>query len=137
MTQPPQWGPQPGGGYPQPQWSQPPRKPSHWKMWLTAVVVGALVLVVPIVLAVFVFNKQSGGRNPATNGTGSASSSPTFPSSEEPPSAPPAGVGMLPPFNPPAGLGANCQYQPTPHEPAAKKANPPRAGTVPTDPAHV
>jgi peptidyl-prolyl cis-trans isomerase B (cyclophilin B) len=42
----------------------------------------------------------------------------------------------LPPFSPPAGLGANCQYQPTPHEPAAKPVTPPIAGKVPTDPAN-
>ena len=30
---------------------------------------------------------------------------------------------MLPPFRPPADLGANCQYQATPNEPAAKKVD--------------
>jgi peptidyl-prolyl cis-trans isomerase B (cyclophilin B) len=43
----------------------------------------------------------------------------------------------LPPFRAPAGLGANCQYQQTPNEPAAKPVTPPRSGKVPTDPATV
>lgn len=48
-----------------------------------------------------------------------------------------AGSGQeLPAFAPPQNLGANCQY-PATTEPAVKKATPPRAGAVPTDPATV
>ncbi|MEZ0049617.1 peptidyl-prolyl cis-trans isomerase B (cyclophilin B) [Mycobacterium sp. MAA66] len=53
------------------------------------------------------------------------------------PTQDPPATGKLPAFVAPAGLGGNCQYQPTPAEPASKKVNPPRAGTVPTDPAQV
>ncbi|MEV0669960.1 peptidylprolyl isomerase [Mycobacterium sp. NPDC050441] len=42
----------------------------------------------------------------------------------------------LPVFAPPQNLGANCQY-PATTEPAAKRATPPRTGTVPTEPASV
>ncbi|WP_166904442.1 peptidylprolyl isomerase [Mycobacterium sp. DL440] len=47
------------------------------------------------------------------------------------------GAGQeLPAFAPPQHLGANCQY-PATTEPAARPAIPPRAGTVPTEPATV
>ncbi|WP_237165909.1 peptidylprolyl isomerase [Mycolicibacterium peregrinum] len=47
------------------------------------------------------------------------------------------GAGQeLPAFMPSQNLGANCQY-PATTEPAAKRATPPRTGTVPTQPATV
>lgn len=49
--------------------------------------------------------------------------------------AQPAADGRLPAFAPPAGLGADCQYPGA--GPASKQVNPPRTGTVPTDPAEV
>ena len=42
----------------------------------------------------------------------------------------------MPAFKPAANLGANCQYEPA-AEPASKRANLPRQGKVPTDPAQV
>lgn len=42
----------------------------------------------------------------------------------------------LPPFVPPPNLGASCRYPASP-SPAAKPAQPPRSGRVPTDPAEV
>lgn len=42
----------------------------------------------------------------------------------------------LPPFTPPTTLGSNCQY-PATTETAAKPANPPRTGSVPTAPKTV
>lgn len=47
-----------------------------------------------------------------------------------------ASGGALPAFAPPAGLGSDCRY-PSTATPASKAARPPRAGTVPTDPAVV
>jgi peptidyl-prolyl cis-trans isomerase B (cyclophilin B) len=49
--------------------------------------------------------------------------------------AEPAADGQLPAFAPPAGLGTDCQYPEA--GPASKQVNPPRTGTVPTDPAEV
>jgi peptidyl-prolyl cis-trans isomerase B (cyclophilin B) len=66
--------------------------------------------------------------------TAQKSSAPTTPPTTE--GSFPVGT-PLPPFRAPAGLGANCQYQPTPNEPAAKPVTPPRSGKVPTDPATV
>ena len=51
------------------------------------------------------------------------------------PSEPATHAAPLPPFQPSASVGANCQYQATPQEPAAKPVKPPRTGKVPTDPA--
>ncbi len=68
-------------------------------------------------------------------------SSDTTASAQTPTSTPsgapdqPVAEGQLPAFAPPAGLGADCQYPAA--EPASKQVNPPRTGTVPTDPAEV
>jgi peptidyl-prolyl cis-trans isomerase B (cyclophilin B) len=96
---------------------------------LTIAALAAVVIVVAGFAVWTVFFKKSSHTTPTASST-TSSVAPT-----QNTAAPQAGV--LPPFKPPAGLGANCQYQPTPNEPAAKKANPPKAGKVPTDPAHV
>jgi peptidyl-prolyl cis-trans isomerase B (cyclophilin B) len=96
--------------------------------------IGVLLVVGAVVATVMLVNKDSG-----TN-TASAATSTTNPAS--PADAPPAQPGQppqpkpLPPFAAPAGLGQNCQYPASP-DAAAKKANPPRTGKVPTDPAQV
>ena len=96
---------------------------------LTIAALAGVVIVVAGLAVWTVFFKKSSHTTPTASST-TSSVAPT-----QNTAAPQAGV--LPPFKPPAGLGANCQYQPTPKEPAAKKANPPKAGKVPTDPAHV
>jgi peptidyl-prolyl cis-trans isomerase B (cyclophilin B) len=97
---------------------------------LTIAALAGVVIVVAGLAVWTVFFKKSSHTTPTASST-TSSVAPT-----QNTAAPQAGV--LPPFKPPAGLGANCQYQPTPpNEPAAKKANPPKAGKVPTDPAHV
>jgi len=97
---------------------------------LTIAALAGVVIVVAGLAVWTVFFKKSSHTTPTASSTIS-SVAPT--QNTAPPQA-----GVLPPFKPPAGLGANCQYQPTPpNEPAAKKANPPKAGKVPTDPAHV
>jgi peptidyl-prolyl cis-trans isomerase B (cyclophilin B) len=93
-----------------------------------AALAGVVVVVAGLVVWWVFFNKSSTGTPTASSTTSSAAPTPST-------AAPQAGV--LPPFKPPAGLGDNCQYQPTPNEPAAKKVNPPKAGKVPTDPANV
>jgi peptidyl-prolyl cis-trans isomerase B (cyclophilin B) len=77
----------------------------------------------------FVFNKSSKPSSTAASTTSSVA-----PTQD---TATPAQAGVLPPFKPPADLGANCQYQPTPAEPAAEPVKPPRTGKIPTDPAVV
>ena len=96
---------------------------------LTIAALAAVVIVVAGLAVWTVFFKKSSHPTPTASST-TSSVAPT-------PSTAAPQAGVLPPFKPPAGLGANCQYQPAPNEPAAKKANPPRAGTGPTDPAHV
>jgi peptidyl-prolyl cis-trans isomerase B (cyclophilin B) len=97
---------------------------------VTIAAVAAVVVVVGGLAVWTVFFKKSSHTTPTASSTTTSSAAPT--QNIAPPQA-----GVLPPFKPPAGLGSNCQYQPTPNEPAAKTANPPRAGKVPTDPAHV
>jgi len=96
---------------------------------LTIAALAAVVIVVAGLAVWTVFFKKSSHPTPTASST-TSSVAPT-------PSTAAPQAGVLPPFKPPAGLGANCQYQPTPNEPAAKKNNPPKAGKVPTDPAHV
>ncbi len=93
-----------------------------------AAAVGVVVIVAGLAVWQFVFNKSSN-----TTPTASSTTSSVAPTQDTtPPQA-----GVLPPFKPPAGLGANCQYPATPNEPAAKKVDPPKSGTVPTDPANI
>jgi peptidyl-prolyl cis-trans isomerase B (cyclophilin B) len=94
-----------------------------------ATAVAAVVVVAGLALWWVFFNKPSTG-TPTASST-SSSAPPTHDT------AAPNQAGVLPPFKPPADLGANCQYQPTPNEPAAKAVNPPKAGKVPTDPANI
>jgi peptidyl-prolyl cis-trans isomerase B (cyclophilin B) len=94
--------------------------------------VGVILVIAAVVATVLFVNKDSG-----TN-TASAATSSNAPSASDAPPAPgqPPAAKPLPQFAAPAGLGENCQY-PASTDPAAKKANPPRAGKVPTDPAQV
>ena len=90
---------------------------------------GIVWFLVPAVVLLWLPTMQlrRGSHNPTSTASESAPSTEgSFPSSNP-----------LPPFSPPAGLGANCQYQPTPNEPAAKNVNPPKGGKVPTEPANV
>ena len=98
------------------------------RIFTIAALAGVVIVVAGLAVWTVFFKKSS-----HTTPTASSTTSSVAPTQNT--AAPQAGV--LPPFKPPAGLGANCQYQPTPNEPAAKKANPPKAGKVPTDPAHV
>jgi peptidyl-prolyl cis-trans isomerase B (cyclophilin B) len=92
--------------------------------------IGVVLVIGAVVVTVMLVNKDSG-----TN-TASAAPSTTNPSSPPEPPAPPGQPKPLPPFAAPAGLGENCQYPASP-DAAAKKANPPRTGKVPTDPAKI
>ena len=85
--------------------------------------VAAVAVVAAIVVTVVLTNKDHNKQASAASSSTSAASGPV--------SGP-----TLPAFKPTADLGANCQYPPSP-EPAAKHANPPRQGKVPTDPAQV
>ncbi len=89
--------------------------------------VAALAAVVVVVagLAVWQFVLKKESPETSTASTTTTSAAPTQDTAA-------AQAGMLPPFKPPADLGANCQYQPTPNEPAAKKVDPPKSGKVPT-----
>jgi peptidyl-prolyl cis-trans isomerase B (cyclophilin B) len=92
--------------------------------------IGVLVVIGAIVATVIFVSKDSGTTDTTASSAASTSSAP-----DEPPA--PAEAKPLPPFAAPAGLGQNCAYPATPDEPAAKKANAPRTGKVPTDPAQV
>jgi peptidyl-prolyl cis-trans isomerase B (cyclophilin B) len=92
-------------------------------------IVGAVAAVVVIAAAAvtgFFLTKDDSGDNTASAATTTPTTS----------AAAPAAEGQLPAFAPPAGLGADCQYPASPR-PASKPVNPPRTGTVPTDPAQV
>ncbi|WP_156689529.1 peptidylprolyl isomerase [Mycobacterium sp. Marseille-P9652] len=94
----------------------------------------ALALAVIVVAVIAVVNTKHEHKTNTASTTTPSSSAPAS-TSETPPqtgSTPP-----LPPFKPSANLGANCQYQATPQEPAAKPVKPPRTGKIPTDPAQV
>lgn len=111
-----------------------------------AVVLGGLAA-----LSALVSNKDS---NPASSSRPTSSPSPTAdyastptptPASSRQPSpsadsrgpaiGPRGGAGQLPAFKPPGSLGNNCEYPAAGQ--MAKVVTPPRAGTVPTDPATV
>jgi peptidyl-prolyl cis-trans isomerase B (cyclophilin B) len=89
---------------------------------------GVVWFVVPALVLLWVPTVQllRGSHNPTSTGSESPSTAGSFSASNP-----------LPPFSPPAGLGANCQYQPTPNQPAAKNVDPPKGGKVPTEPANV
>jgi len=96
---------------------------------LTIVALAAVVVVVAGAAVWAVFFRKGSNETPTASGT-TTSAAPT-----QDTAVPQAGV--LPPFKPPADLGANCQYQPTPNEPAAKPVAAPNSGKVPTDPANI
>jgi peptidyl-prolyl cis-trans isomerase B (cyclophilin B) len=84
----------------------------------------AAVAVIAAIVAVVVINWKDHKSNTASTTT-SSSAAPTNPL------APP-----MPAFQPSANVGSNCQYPPS-QDKAAKPANPPHTGKVPTDPATV
>ena len=94
-----------------------------------ATTVGVVVVVAGLAVWWVFFNKSSTAAPTASSTSSSA------PPTQD--TAAPNQAGVLPPFKRPADLGANCQYQPTPNEPAAKKVDPPKEGKVPTDPANI
>ncbi len=91
----------------------------------------ALAVIAVAVIAI-VNTKHEHKTNTAT--TTPSTSAPASTSETAPQTGP---TPPLPPFKPSADLGANCQYQATPQEPAAKPVKPPRTGKIPTDPAQV
>jgi eukaryotic-like serine/threonine-protein kinase len=113
------------------------RKRAFPVAWVTLVALTAVVALAAIAAGIILSDKHSSDRRAATNQSTSPLSVPSSERSEEPTPTSLFGAGTLPPFQPPAGLGTNCQYEPTPAEPAAKPVTPPRAGTVPTNPANV
>ena len=95
---------------------------------LTIAALAAVVVVVAGVAVWAVFFRKGSDETPTASSTTSA------PPTQD--TATPQ-AGVLPPFRPPADLGANCQYQATPNEPAAKTVDPPNSGKVPTTPASI
>lgn len=101
------------------------------------IMIAALATVVVVVaggLTWWLFFHKGSSKTPTASSTSSSVPSSVPPT---PDTAAPNQAGVLPKFNPPAGLGSNCQYQPTPDEPAAKKVDPPKAGPVPTQEAKI
>ncbi|KWX56976.1 peptidylprolyl isomerase [Mycobacterium sp. NAZ190054] len=93
--------------------------------------VAAVVVIGAVVATIVITNRDSGTQTAST----SSPSSPTETSSPFDMAAP-AEAAALPEFVAPEGLGSNCQY-PESAEPASKENDPPRTGTVPTEPAQV
>lgn len=87
----------------------------------------AAVVVIGAIIATGVLTKGD------SSDTAASAQTPTSTTSGAPDQ--PVADGQLPAFAPPADLGADCQYPAS--EPASKQVNPPRTGTVPTDPAEV
>ncbi|MEB3984423.1 peptidylprolyl isomerase [Mycobacterium sp. 663a-19] len=106
------------------------RRAKRTKLRRILLIAAASIVAVAAVAAVvisLVNNKNEHKSNTAT----SSSAATTTQAGPTPPAA------ALPPFKPSANTGANCQYPPTPQEPAAKPVKPPRTGKIPTDPAQV
>jgi peptidyl-prolyl cis-trans isomerase B (cyclophilin B) len=98
------------------------------------VIAAGSILAVAVVAAVafaVVNNRHEHPGNTAAPTTTSPSPQTTTATPPQPGAVPP-----LPPFKPSASVGADCQY-PATKEAAAKDAEPPRTGKVPTDPAQV
>ena len=114
------------GGAPQRQ-----RKIAPW------ILAAAAAAVVAAIVSVILFAGSSSDHKPGPSTASGAPSSPPISTAERTPTSTQAEAGALPPFNPPADLGANCQYQATPNEPAAKPVTPPYSGKVPTEPASI
>lgn len=113
------------------------RRAKQARMRRVLVIVGgavaALAVIAAVVITVINNNNKHKANTAATTGNSPASSAPSSASTTEPAT----NAAPLPPFQPSASVGANCQYQATPQEPAAKPVKPPRTGKVPTDPAQV
>ena len=96
------------------------------RRWILSIAALAAVVVVVAGVAVWAFFFRKG-----SDETQTASTTTSAPPTQD--TATPQ-AGVLPPFRPPADLGANCQYQPTPNEPAAKPVDPPKPGKIDTKP---
>ena len=94
--------------------------------------VAAVVVIGAVVATVMITRGDSGNGVASASPTTSAGDAPA--ADGGPATAPPAN-GQLPPFTATANTGANCQYPAA--GAASKKADPPRTGKVPTDPAQV
>jgi peptidyl-prolyl cis-trans isomerase B (cyclophilin B) len=95
--------------------------------------VAALAVIAAVVITVINDHDKHKGNTAAPPSNSPASSA----ASSASPTEPATNAAPLPPFQASASVGANCQYQATPQEPAAKPVKPPRTGKVPTDPAQV
>jgi peptidyl-prolyl cis-trans isomerase B (cyclophilin B) len=115
------------------------RRAKQARMRRLLVIVGGAVAAIAVVAAVVItvindHDKHKGN----TAAPSSASNSPSSSSSSAPPTEPAGNAAPLPPFKASPSVGANCQYQATPQEPAAKPVKPPtHTGKIPTDPAQV
>jgi peptidyl-prolyl cis-trans isomerase B (cyclophilin B) len=109
-------------------------KQAHRRRVVTIAALAAVVVVVAGGLTWWIFFHKASSGTPTASSTASSVPSSVPPTPE---TAAPNQAGVLPKFNPPAGLGSNCQYEPTPKEPAAKKVDPPKAGPVPTQEAKI
>jgi peptidyl-prolyl cis-trans isomerase B (cyclophilin B) len=98
-------------------------------------IIGSVVAVVVVVAAGVTAYVMSNKDSNSTTASAATTSAAADSSTDAGPTAAPPANGQLPPFTPSANLGANCQYPAA--EAASKKANPPRTGKVPTDPAQV
>lgn len=95
-----------------------------------ATIAGSAVAAVVVIAAIIATGVLTKGDPSDTTASAQTPASTTSGAPDQP-----AAEGQLPAFAPPAGLGADCQYPAA--EPASKQVNPPRTGTVPTDPAEV
>lgn len=111
------------------------------RMHRTLIIVGAVAsLAVIAAVVIIVINNRNDQNSSATVMTTPARATATSASSSAATATTALQTGQvppLPPFRPSASVGANCQYQATPQEPAAKPVKPPRTGKVPTDPAQL
>jgi peptidyl-prolyl cis-trans isomerase B (cyclophilin B) len=96
-------------------------------------IVGGAIAAIAVIAAVVITVINTNNKN--KNSTAASTSAPPTSASQSG-QVPPAPA--LPVFKPSATTGANCQYQATPQEPAAKPVKPPtHTGKIPTDPATV
>ena len=95
--------------------------------------VAAIAVIGAVVATVVITNRDSSDQT-ASAATTTTTATTTTSAAADP--AAPQTAPPLPAFAAPAGLGADCQYPASP-EAASKQVNPPRTGTVPTDPAQV
>jgi peptidyl-prolyl cis-trans isomerase B (cyclophilin B) len=114
------------------------RRAKQARMRRILVIVGGTVAAVAVVAAVVITVMNDHDKHKGNNAApSSASNSPSSSASSASPTEPAGNAAPLPPFKASPSVGADCQYQATPQEPAAKPTKLPRTGKVPTDPAQV